>query len=220
MRTPQIAQEQVMQAYIDRNLHQSEPRRHPWTVGKSDSFRYYDFKKEPDLIPHVLEDFSPYVGRLGIEGFFDFLRWVNGPQSIFESNDCATRPPKDNVDPTSRFSRAMMGRVMLLFRDLKRNLYPNQYDMLFGSLLKELKAIDPAMTKDQGVFGLVLEKAVFDDVITNDAGMCRIGHQCTLMHWVWGENDAELFQNLGRMYRNLTEALQVVGTRMSSLEIA
>lgn len=208
-----------MIAYVDQNFRQREPRRHPWTVGKEAPFRYHDFKQHPELIPTVLEDFVPYAQQPGFEGFFDFLRWVNDPDSIFESNDCGTRPPKDNDDSTSHLARAMTGRVMLLFRDLRRNFYPMQYQLLFQLLLEELKATDPTMTKDEGVFGLVQEDAAYDDVITNDPEMYRIGHQFTVMHWVWGATDAELYQNLGRMYRNLTVALQKVGTHLPSEHI-
>lgn len=94
-----------------------------------------------------------------------------------------------------------------------------QYQLLFQLLLEELKATDPTMTKDEGVFGLVQEDAAYDDVITNDPEMYRIGHQFTVMHWVWGATDAELYQNLGRMYRNLTVALQKVGTHLPSEHI-
>lgn len=204
-----------MRAYIARELQHTEPRRHPWSVGKKNaSFRYYDFKQQPELIATVLEDFLPHAHHQGTQRFFDFLRWVNGPDSIMESNDCATRPPKDNNDPTSPSARAQVGRVMLLFREIRRNLDDAEYERLIGLLLQEIQCIDPQMTQHQGVFGLTLEPTAYE--LPHDQESLYMGAQLAVNYWVWGENDEALFQNLGRMFGNLTTALRSTGIRLGS----
>jgi len=196
-----------VQAYSASELVHPEPRRHPWTIGGSnESFRYYDFKRQPELVSKVLEDFVPNSHHLGMGQFFGFLRWINGPQSIFESNDCAAHPPKDNDDPTSVLPRAQVGRVMLLFRDIPRNLVLGEYDLLIPLLIQQLQCTDPAMTKHLGVFGLTKEPTGYE--LPGDTESVYLGIQLAVNFWVWGENDDALFENFGRMFSNLTLAMQ------------
>jgi hypothetical protein len=46
----------------------------------------------------VLEDFKPWARYSAIPRFYELLAWLNGDDSIFESNDCGLRPPKQGDD--------------------------------------------------------------------------------------------------------------------------
>src|SRR5579862_773029 len=72
------------------------PRQHPWTTAgdKPDAVeRYWDFRNHPEQISVVLEDFKPYEHHAAVPRFYELLGWVNGDDSLFESNDCGLRPP-------------------------------------------------------------------------------------------------------------------------------
>ena len=73
------------------------PRMHPWDKAtKNSEWRYYDLKSNLELTPTVLEDFKPWERYPAIQNFYDLLRWINGPDAIFETNDCGLR-----ADPQS-----------------------------------------------------------------------------------------------------------------------
>ena len=66
------------------------PRSHPWIDGESDpTHRYYDFRTSPELIRSSLEDMQEWSTYPATETFYRLLEWLNGPESVFESNDCA-----------------------------------------------------------------------------------------------------------------------------------
>jgi len=70
-------------------------REHPWTVSMAvPDGRYWDFKAHPEQIPLVLEDFRPWAHYAAIPRFYELLAWLNGFDSILESNDCGLRPPR------------------------------------------------------------------------------------------------------------------------------
>jgi hypothetical protein len=84
--------------HVDRVL--ETPRGHPWgTAIDNPDERYYDFKEHSDLIPEVLEDFKPWSRYPAIATSYELLRWINGPESVVESNDCAFQEiPRRPVD--------------------------------------------------------------------------------------------------------------------------
>lgn len=104
----------------------SEPRAHPW---RNSSFEgggsYHDFKERPELIREVLEDFKPFERHQSVQTFYNFLAYLNGPDSHLESNDCALRAPRDHQD--LQFAQAGLtlkidGRIELLYREISHNL--------------------------------------------------------------------------------------------------
>src|SRR5258708_5105425 len=97
-------------------------RSHPWTGSATDpASRYYDFKKHPELISAVLEDFRPWSETLAVQSFYRLLAMLNGGDSPLETNDCAFNEPSPNLD--SAFGKRLQcsGRLLILFRDLLRN---------------------------------------------------------------------------------------------------
>jgi hypothetical protein len=117
----------------------SPPREHPWNTSVvNSSWRYQNFRENPELIAQVLEDFKPFAHYQAVHTFYDLVRWVNGDGSPFESNDCGLRPPKrdDAPPPMIPFDSpiGIHGRFAFFFRDLKVNSQSDAVDWLIGIL--------------------------------------------------------------------------------------
>ena len=98
-------------------------RTHPWTVTEyqEDAGRYFDFKAAPELIPTVLEDFAPHSQQPAVQRFYRFLEWINRPDGVLETNDCAFRPPESHGDDLFRKNLRGSGRLQFFFRKLEAN---------------------------------------------------------------------------------------------------
>src|ERR1700736_4680407 len=107
-----------MIVYQDLSLQELELRTHPWTHGGTNpEFRYYDFKVEPTSIPQVLEDFRVHAEQPAVQLFYQFLAWINGPESQLETNDCAFRPPAKHHDRNSDRNLSCHGRVFVFYKE-------------------------------------------------------------------------------------------------------
>ena len=174
-------------------------RAHPWGAATSNpSLKYYNFKAQPELIQQVLEDFKPWEHYTAIPTFYDLLRWLNGPNSVFETNDCGLRPPKIDPAPPAliRFSAptVMHGRLSVLFRDLIHNTRSESIEWLQKGILGWLK--DGVPNWPVCVF-VGPWPHVFIDI-------GKPGNTLQLRYWAWGENEAEAMQFLDALYRALT----------------
>ncbi|HEX8246871.1 MAG TPA: hypothetical protein VF599_01710 [Pyrinomonadaceae bacterium] len=113
-------------------IEQVEVREHPYGGSAYDPrVKYYDFKKHPELIRQVLEDFKPYDHYKSVEYFYDLIEWINSPESPFETSDCRLEPLQANSNEKVDFSLMLRGRVMVLFRDLKLNITDNVSNWVF-----------------------------------------------------------------------------------------
>ena len=91
-----------------------EPRSHPWTDAVADvACRYYDFRAEPSLIRVSLEDFLPWGHYPAVTRLYELLEGLNGPASVFESNDCAFSAPNTSEAPQLGKTLQCDGRVMI-----------------------------------------------------------------------------------------------------------
>jgi len=123
----------------------SSTRSHPWEhSGFEGGGSYQDFKTSPHLIPQVLEDFKLHESRKAVRTFYEFLTWLNGTDSKFESNDCAFREPDENADVgLSSKKLRCCGRVEILYRQLAANVHQQAVDWLIKSLFIELCKANP-----------------------------------------------------------------------------
>jgi hypothetical protein len=79
-----------MHVYRSNELQLDGRRTFPWITADYDPrVRFYDFRSHPELIDFSLEDFMPWDRYPGIRDFYSYLRWLNGPESELESEDCA-----------------------------------------------------------------------------------------------------------------------------------
>ncbi len=187
------------------------PRSHPWTdSAASADFRYYDMRVSPALIRTSLEDFVPWSRYPAVERFYALLEWLNGATSPFESNDCAFTAPHRNDDPSVGRSLECSGRVMLLFRDLARNVAPRDLSALTRAIHVALAPADPSF--ELGVIGTTEVPVRY---VALPAGE-QLGAQLMLSFWAWGGTRAESMASLARLMKNLARALRSVAAQAGS----
>jgi hypothetical protein len=186
-------------------------RAHPWTDAAANAeFRYYDLKASPALIRTSLEDFSPWSRYAAIGRFYDLLEWINGGASELESNDCAFAGTYANENLHIRKSRECSGRVMLLFRDLARNVSSGDIKALTNALHRALAPADPSF--ELGVIGTTLVPVRYVTLpLPEDA---QLGSELMVSFWTWGDTDAESMHNLDRLMTNLSRALHAVAAAL------
>src|SRR6202035_3791230 len=110
--------------YDDRPI--PPPRRHPWTIVEDQpELQYRNFREHPEKISESLEDFKPWEKYPAVAKFYELLTWLNGPDSVFETNDCALgEPAVDRATPPlvrhvfESDPVSIHGRLTLLFRTL------------------------------------------------------------------------------------------------------
>jgi hypothetical protein len=182
-------------------------RSHPWTDAVASSgFRYYDMKMSPTLIRTSLEDFLPWSRYPAVDRFYALLEWLNGATSPLESNDCEFTAPHPNKNPQFRKSLECSGRVMVLFRDLSRNLSPHDLLALTNALHDALATADPHF--EFGIVGTTLIPVRYVTLLApSDA---QLGSQLMLSFWAWGNTKTESMTNLDRLMKNLSHALRDV----------
>lgn len=172
------------------NEYSSGPvRSHPWTTSTSNpSHRYVDFKKRPDLIEDVLEDFVAVRHQPAVRQFYDFLRHTNRPEGLLETNDCAFRPPrpndkKDGLWPESKLRSD--GRLMLLFRSLVANTYDGYSQALHDAFFDVLKAFP---SEKRVIVGLSYFPMNFPYLAGSPSG-----RELALHWWLWGDTESDVW---------------------------
>lgn len=187
-------------------------RTHPWTTGEADeAHRYVNFKAEPHLIPEVLEDFKPFANYDSIQTFYEMLAWLNGPGSVFESNDCALgriapTPAADAVNFPARLR--IKGRLMLLFRNLPINVYHGSIQSLVQTVARTLHGIDAQFVL--GCVGVTYME-------THYLELKESGYELVLEFFAWGDTEGDVMANLGRVFVNIFEALRTVSDGFRSV---
>ncbi|HUH05663.1 MAG TPA: hypothetical protein VML75_26900 [Kofleriaceae bacterium] len=184
-------------------------RSHPWTDAVASSgFRYHDLRAEPALIRTSLEDFAPWAAYPAVERFYLLLEWLNGASSTLESNDCAFTAAQPSENPQFPRSLECSGRVMVLFRDLVRNIAPHDLLSLTQGLHHTLAITDPDF--ELGVVASALIPVRYVTLpVDPDA---QLGTQLMISFWAWGSTDAETMANLDRLMKNLSHALRTVAS--------
>lgn len=188
------------------------PRMHPYISKRAGEAGFIDFKREPERIAHVLEDFVKFSHKPAIQTFYGLLAWLNGPESILESCDCALRGPE--VHGRDHASRPLCahGRLMLMYRNPLANC-DERIDLLYDTLGDELNAIDPQLKRDQAAVSFALSPVLYKGLslgcededgfilaAPNDPGR---GHHVLLQFQAFGNDTEEAFRHLDRVFQNL-----------------
>lgn len=196
-----------MKVYEHTDPDSLRPRSHPWTDGQSNaSHRYYDFSAQPELIRSSLEDLQEWRAYPAIETFYRLLEWLNGLESVLESNDCALSGATTNTSVEFPKRLHASGRLMILYRDLALNTSPEQIHRLTNGVAHALEAIDPDF--EWGAIGATT-MAIRLTTLPGPPERQR-GQQLMLSFWAWGEDEREVMANLDRTFGNLTVALRQV----------
>jgi hypothetical protein len=165
-----------------------------WLVSEHDpAHRYHDFRSHPELIPEVLEDFRPFSHQKAVHEFYDLVRNLNGPQSPFETNDCAFKGPHENTSRNaSTRSSVASGRLMIFFRELQLNTQIAYIEWLRDGVHFYISALTSEL--EEGVVGTSIMKMHITELGT--ASNPAAGHELALHFWAWGDTDDEVFANL------------------------
>lgn len=186
----------------------TEARSHPWTDAKTSSaFRYYDLKASPALIRTSLEDFVPWRHYLAVERFYALLEWLNGTSSLLESNDCEFTPPHPNQNLHMPEALECSGRVMVLYRQLSRNVAQHDLLALTNAFHNALAPLDTGF--ENGIVGTTLVPVRY--LSLGGPADAQLGCQLMLSFWAWGGTQAQTMANLERLMNNLASALRTVG---------
>ena len=170
------------------------PRQHPWTESVANpDWRYCDFKMHPEQIPLALEDFRPWCHYPAITSFYEMVSWLNGPDSILESNDCGLRPPRQDhetpevircsfeSDPT-----VVHARLAILFRNLEWNTSNPTINGLKQSIHDCLRQNFPN-------WPVVIKVG---DWVHEFTAVKKVGRVVTLRFWCWGDDEATAMAGL------------------------
>ena len=193
---------------VELNLHYSENlsngagREQPWTTGETDkNFRYYNFRNSPELIESVLEDFSPLADYEAVGKFYELIRFLNGTEAAFESNDCGLQI-KDNVDDNGKRLRAH-GRLMIFIRELAYNTDEGSVNYYLAMITEKLLKTDPAF--ELGAVLVTRSPTRFLEISKEPEK--QIGYSGEIIFWAWGDDETETMNNLARVFDNLSIAL-------------
>lgn len=187
-----------------------DAREHPWRVTtykpehKEYSGRYYDFRVTPELIPTVLEDFVPYSTRPAIKRFYDFLKWINGPDSALESNDSAFRRPHSAESDLFDYRQQCDGRVEVIHRDLSINTDPQRfYSMTMSAcVFLQLERRDFSA----GFFEVSHAKTVFKSAPPGTQNGARL----QIRFIAFGHSEYEAFANLAIVIDSVAAACRLL----------
>jgi len=147
-----------------------------------------------------MQEWSAYPAT---ETFYRLLEWLNGSESVFESNDCAFSGAIANT--SAQFSKRLQcsGRLMILYRDLALNTSPEQVHWLTNAAAHALRRTDQAF--EWGAIGATIMRQIYDPA---GAAGTATGQQLMLSFWAWGDDALEVMTNLDRTFRNVTVALR------------
>ena len=179
-----------------------------WISAESDStFRYYDFREHPELIPQVLEDFRPFAQWPAIQEFYGMLADINGLSSSFESNDSAfTGPAALQSHEVSAKKLEVSGRIMVLFHELPLNRHLQNLQWLEQRIHSHAAELSPEL--EDGVIGTSVMRMHLPE-LGSDAEPVA-GYQLAVHFWAWGDTDDEVFANLDVVVHNMRKTISLV----------
>lgn len=206
-------------------------RTQPWTTAERDeNERYYNFREHPELIPKVLEDYKPWDHYEAVQRFYELVAWVNGPESRFESNDCAFHGPRENFQK-DRFPKQLMcsGRFMFFFRDLVQNLSvdsrqvvildqhrPPAYNanLLFQWFVnRSMELIDQLHQETMwACIAPELFPVRYDEAPVAPAD--KFGYQFSFQFWAWGDDEKETMENLVAVVDTMLQVLKTMSDEL------
>jgi hypothetical protein len=214
-----------MKVYYDDARTYPGSRLHPYGAGATGQTGHVDLRAHPELIETALEDFVPFAQRAATRAFYDLLREVNGPASHLETSDCAYRAPKPHQDPNSPLALCTVGRLYVLFRDLRLNCIGTQVEWLCGKLMAHLNETDPTLTAAQGVVAFTRVRILYTalsrgawrpegfEAEPNDPGH---GEQVMLSFFAYGNTEDEVDANLLRVFRNTTASCTLISNEIAA----
>lgn len=188
-------------------------RVHPWESG--DGFTYCDFKAHPERIEETIEDMVPHRDQPAVQRYYEFLRWINGPESILETNDTAFRRPTTNRNRKFPFKFVAVGRTLVLYRRPELNIYKPFVELRRSAYLRALAAYEPEFRAGEVRLGdwVTGFLALADDENPNGRG----GLILDLEFSAFGDSAGETWSNLDRVFGGIFAASREVSARAAAL---
>ena len=209
----------------------SEPRQQPWDVSKfNPEHRYYNFRKHPELISQVLEDYKELSHYKSVQAFYDLLHWLNRSASIFETNDARLKKLLQNKQRDLANKNCVReGALAFFFRDLKLNLSldsrywdekhqnfevdyarPSPNEVLIWAVNRCVQLLQ-RIERDEDIdcIGLSLSPAYYTEAPVSAPE--RYGQQIVFRFWMWGDNDDEVMGNFEKTVAAIRQCLKLIG---------
>ncbi|WP_212032200.1 hypothetical protein [Bradyrhizobium sp. JYMT SZCCT0428] len=165
-----------------------------------------DLRSHPELTEETLADFKPYADRGAVQRLYGLVRWLNGADSIFETNDSAFQAPPYPNPQRDQFKRDLqvMGRLTFFFRDLRINTRPAMIDWLCESLEEQI-----ALQQRTLQFGCISYARFphYFAALDGNPFETADGDALALKFWAWGNTDEEVFENLDMLFDGMRGAL-------------
>lgn len=223
-----------MMNYFGEIKDQGTIRSHPWSEALDNpDWKYYDFRKNPDLVRTSLSDFQPWEYHKSVQDFYELLEWINSEDSKFESNDSRFRGPSPNQQRKLANKNLLFhGGMMVLFRDLQLNIsndsrswylqnvgkatdtglyQPNKNMQWFGSRSIQLfEKTNPGF--NLACLAVHLFPCFFETARGETAD--QFGFQPAFEWWAWGDDENEALDSFGVVVNTLSQTLKIMSSEV------
>jgi hypothetical protein len=226
-----------MQNYFDsRKFSNRETiRRHPWLHSEDNpDEKYVDFKENPDAIPEVLKRCDEWATYVGVQRWYELIRWLNSSDSRLESNDSRFYGPHEN-DQKEEWPKELVctGGVMFFFRNLDLNISPqtalwakaislghsmipqpsDNIGWLVGASSRYLQATRPDFR--WGCISISLFSTFYSEAQGQEQH--KLGHEVAYEYWAWGDTEEETMLNHEIVVTTMFECLRSLSDEVKAV---
>jgi len=176
-------------------------RTHPWTIAGYDAnCSYIDFREEPERIVSSLEDFQEWAEYAATQRFYDLIRWLNGADSLFETNDTAFSI-EPNCTPDQPYKLQASGRLMLFPSDMRLTCATGFAEWMMARFHFHLAQIQPPLAA--AAVGISRAPCLFKSANAK-------GDEVVLYFWAWGNTNDTTMSILDKVFDRLRMAAEKV----------
>lgn len=191
---------------------EKDRRSHPWgkTAYNERSGFYSNFIEHPELITEVLEDFKPHEDKEAVQTFYTFLKWINGSESAFETNDCALRENViANTDSLFKLTHKIDGRVEFFLREHQYNCRKD-----ISTWLMRMSSLYLQVERPDFLNALVDIQLAPTDFITLPTDQSN-GYRIRLVFNAYGNGDVEVWEALNTTLNNIFKSTKRLNNALS-----
>ncbi|WP_256815185.1 hypothetical protein [Klebsiella pneumoniae] len=194
---------------------ESGRRSQPWGATEGHEYKagkYYNFREQPELITTHLEDFVDHADQMSVQNFYEFIRWINGPESALESTDCMLSGEPKGVPSAALFrcTHGITGRFEFFIRQIEMNANKEAIRWVYDKLSIYLQIERPDFRK--GSFRI---SPLITDYITPD-GNKLTGHRFCIYFQAYGNGIHDTWLSLETMFDSLAKTTKRLNTEIIS----
>jgi len=177
---------------------------------------YMDFKNNPTLIRHSLEDFLPFNKWAFVESFYSLIEWINSPLSSLESNDCNFNIAQDNNDHQYPYAKKCSIRLMILFRDIPENCQERSIEWLTQNILQSVATTK--LSYKSGAVCISLNDTCYLELGDKpDTG--GLGQQIVLTFFSYGKNNKRCYESMQQVINHAHNCIKKVDKQIKNGEL-